>query len=65
MKRGHSNVHADETQTWTNDGRPNADVAKIPLEGGFTVYTVKELPPLALKREEWQTIGKRMGWLIS
>lgn len=62
MKRGHSNVHVGKTQVWTIDGEPNADVAKIPLEGGFTAYTVKELPPLALKREEWEEIGQRMNW---
>jgi hypothetical protein len=35
----------------------------IPLIGGADVYTVKELPPLALSKEEWEIIGRKMGWL--
>lgn len=56
--RGHSNVHANQTEP-----HPTApDRAMIPIEGGATVYSVKELPPLSLSREEWQEIGERMGW---
>ena len=56
--RGHSNVHAEQTKPYPT----MPDKASIPLSGGATVYTVKELPPLALSREEWQEIGERMGW---
>lgn len=56
--KGHSNAHTDQTAPHPT----NPDKASIPLEGGASVYTVKELPPLALSREEWQEIGERMGW---
>lgn len=56
--RGHSNVKAEETQPYPT----MPEKASIPISGGATVYTVKELPPLALSREEWQEIGERMGW---
>lgn len=58
MKRGHSNIYPEQITTWPN----LPDVAKIPIAGGANVDTVKELPPLALRREEWQEIGERMGW---
>ena len=35
----------------------------IPIEGGASVYTVKDLPPLALSKEEWLTIGRKTGWI--
>jgi len=57
--RGHSNAHVDQISRW--DSRP--DKAKIPMEGGASVHTVKSLPPLALDREEWKTIGRAMGWI--
>lgn len=60
MKRGHSNLYANET-------KPNEDlpeVAMISMCGGAQVYTVKELPPLALRIEEWREIGKRMNWTL-
>jgi hypothetical protein len=65
MKRGHSNLRAEQTEAWSNDLKiPNApDVARIPLEGGAGVYTVRELPPLALRKSEWEEIGRRMNWL--
>lgn len=65
MRHGHSNVHAKQTEIWPNELKvPNAkEIARIPLEGGAGVYTVRELPPLALTREEWETIGRRMSWL--
>jgi hypothetical protein len=58
-KRGHSNAFAHLTEQWPN----NPDKAKIPMEGGSTVFTVKELPPLALGKEEWREIGKQMDWM--
>lgn len=58
MKKGHSNAHADKTAPYPT----NETKACIPIEGGASPYTVKELPPLALDREEWETIGARMGW---
>ena len=63
MKRGHSNVHAEQTKPWhqpkPGDGQP---YAKIPLVGGAQAVTTKELPPLALRKQEWEEIGRRMGW---
>lgn len=61
MKRGHSNVHAEKTAPWPEPTAPG--IARIPLGGGATSQTWKEFPPLALRREEWEEIGKRMGWL--
>lgn len=56
--RGHSNARVHEMQP-----HPTApDKASIPIEGGASVYTVKDLPPLTLSRDEWQEIGERMGW---
>ena len=57
--RGHSNAHVEQTEPYPT--MPHK--ASIPIEGGATVYTVKDLPPLALDREEWETIGRKMGWL--
>lgn len=59
-KKGHANLHANKT-------KPDVDaleVAMIPLEGGSTMDNWKELPPLALRLEEWQEIGKRMNWTV-
>jgi len=60
MKKGHSNVDAKRTTTW-----PNADhaCAAIPLCGGASYSSYKELPPLALHKDEWEEIGIRMGWM--
>ena len=59
MVRGHSNVYAEETKPFPT----SPEKACIPIVGGASVYTVKDLPPLALKKEEWKTIGRKMGWL--
>jgi hypothetical protein len=59
MKQGHSNVRADETKPW--DDLPF--VAKIPIAGGAKVWSVKTLPPLSLNKDEWYTIGEKMGWI--
>jgi hypothetical protein len=59
MKRGHSNVNAAKAEPWPD----NPEKARIPLQGGASVYTVRELPPLALGKSEWEEIGIRMGWL--
>lgn len=60
MTRGHSNVHnlADMKPYPTNPDR-----WCIPIQGGASVYTVKDFPDLALDKEEWLEIGKRAGWL--
>lgn len=58
-KRGHSNVHAEQAEPHPNI----SDKAMIPITGGASFHTVRPLPPLALSREEWETIGERMGWL--
>jgi hypothetical protein len=59
MKRGHSNLRAIAAAPWPG----NLNKARIPMEGGAHVSTVSELPPLALSRDEWEEIGRRMGWL--
>ena len=59
--RGHSNARVTELTT-----HPTAThKAMIPIEGGADVYSVKNLPPLALDRNEWKTIGDRMNWWMS
>ena len=57
--RGHSNVYADETEPYPT----HPEKACVPLIGGSRVDTCRPLPPLALSREEWEEIGRRMGWL--
>ena len=57
-KRGHSNLYANEAQPHPG----NASIAIIRISGGASPYTIKDLPPLSLSRDEWQTIGERMGW---
>lgn len=59
MKQGHSNIYASDTKPYPT----SPDKAMIPLIGGANVNTVKELPPLCLDKDEWEIIGKRMGWL--
>jgi len=41
----------------------NPDRVMIPIQGGASVSSVKELPPLALSKAEWLDIGKRAGWV--
>lgn len=60
MARGHSNVRLENLTTNKNTG-----AAMIQIEGGATLSTVRELPPLALRREEWKQIGDRMNWWLS
>ena len=57
--RGHSNLYANETEPYPT----NPDTASIPLIGGSRVDTCRPLPPLALRRQEWEEIGRIMGWL--
>ena len=59
MTRGHSNVY-DLGSMKPYDTNP--DRWSIPIQGGASVYTVKNLPDLALSKEEWLEIGKRAGW---
>jgi hypothetical protein len=59
MARGHSNVHAEQTKPYPT----NPEKALIPIEGGAEVHSVKRLPPLALTKKEWETIGCKMGWI--
>lgn len=60
MKRGHSNVDAKRAGIWPNT---YLAYAMIPLRGGASYATYKELPPLALTKPEWEEIGIRMGWI--
>lgn len=54
--RGHSNV--------AGDARPDNEWARIPITGGADVSTVRPLPPLYLSEQEWQVIGRIMGWTL-
>jgi hypothetical protein len=64
MKRGHSNVKAALTRPWDQiDPKVDPGVARIPLFGGATIESTKELPPLALDHWDWEEIGRKMGWL--
>lgn len=63
MKRGHSNVEAEKTKPWSEvDKDVNEGIARVPLSGGATYTNWRELPPLALRREEWEEIGRLMNW---
>lgn len=60
MVSGHSNVHRlDETAPLIT----NPERAMVPIVGGESLDSVRELPPLALDRLEWEEIGARMGWV--
>jgi hypothetical protein len=61
--KGHSNVHAEKTQAW-HEIDPNVEfgVACIPIVGGASPSTAKDLPHLSLRKEEWEEIGRRMEW---
>jgi hypothetical protein len=66
MKRGHSNVYSDKVRPWNElDADTETGVACIPMIGGARPGTCKQLPPLALRKWEWEEIGRRMGWLPS
>jgi len=57
--KGHSNVRLEEFTT-----PPHCpEKALIGLVGGATLQTCRPLPPLALTRQEWEEIGRKMGWL--
>lgn len=58
MPRGHSNVKLELVKPWPGD----EEKAQVPLIGGATVNTTRDLPALALSRDEWEAIGKAMGW---
>jgi len=62
-KRGHSNLREDELRRVPNDSL-SGDYAMIPICGGASATTTKELPPLALREREWRTIGEKMGWTL-
>ncbi len=57
--RGHSNAHVEQTRIHPT----NSDRSLTPISGGASVATVRPLPPLSLDRDEWLTIGQKMGWL--
>lgn len=60
MKRGHSNVNTDKMQRWNTP----PDCCKLSLGGGATARSWREFPPLALHRDEWEKIGRFMGWTL-
>jgi len=59
LPRGHSNVYAEETEPYPTF----PEKAMIPMIDGAHVDTCRLLPPLALSKQEWETIGRKMGWL--
>jgi hypothetical protein len=62
MKKGHSNVtRLKEMKQYPT----NPDRWCIHIEGGSSVYSVQDLPDLALSKDEWLEIGQRTGWLTS
>ena len=63
-RRGHSNVQEEDLRHVLSDSSAG-DYALIPIFGGATFATVKELPPLALRKREWLAIGQKMGWLTA
>jgi hypothetical protein len=64
MKRGHSNVDPSKTKPWDQiDPKVESGIACIPIVGGVTASSTRDLPPLSLRIEEWQEIGRRMGWM--
>lgn len=60
MSRGHSNI---SNITAIKPVTTNRERVLVPIEGGADVYTTHELPPLALDKDEWQAIGRVMGWV--
>lgn len=58
---GSSNVYADETAPYPD----LPDCACIPMIGLSRVDTCKALPPLALHRDDWETIGRKMKWTLN
>lgn len=59
--RGHSNIQLEGIRQHERVD----DAAMIPITGGATLRTVRPLPTLALRREEWKQIGDRMNWWLS
>ena len=60
MKRGHSNIY----NTGAIKPYPtNPDRISIPIQGGASVTSVRELPTLSLSKREWEEIGKTAGWI--
>lgn len=59
MKRGHSNIDPTKARPW----KDTPEKACIPLTGGASFQSSRELPPLALGKDEWEEVGLRMGWL--
>ena len=60
-KRGHSNMRTEELERVPNSSA-SGDYAMIPIFGGASVTTAKELPPLSIRCREWEEIGAKMGW---
>ena len=61
MKRGHSNVTFGDKDYY----RHKSGCLMIRLVGGASFDKCKELPPLAIHRDDWEKIGKIMGWYLS
>ena len=62
-KRGHSNADVKKVRPWHEvDKQVEHGIARIPIMGGASPSSCHELPPLALRREEWEEIGRQMGW---
>ena len=53
---GHSNVYCEEAE------RMDERRVIVPITGGADVTTCRRLPPLVLRREEWEKVGQVAGW---
>ena len=60
--KGHSNV-AEPRNAHQWPDAPTG-VARVRITGGATVETVRPLPPLALRKDEWEKIGTAMKWTL-
>lgn len=58
MPRGHSIAYPD--QAVRDADIP--DIARVPIRGGSSLAHWRNLPTLALRRDEWEALGRRMGW---
>lgn len=60
---GHSNVRSWETEPDPDSDARDTPFARIPLLAEGRTGHSQKVPPLALSQQEWETIGKKMGWL--
>lgn len=64
-KRGHTNANTNAIREWQEvEKYVEAGIARIPISGGASPGTIREFPPLALTKDEWEEIGRKMGWHV-